>query len=317
VVWCRTNALIAITTTPIDGAAVQTVNARDLHEGLKVGNDFSTWIKHRIGTYGFTQGVDFVCDAAPGFAGAGNRGARIDYHLTLGTAKELCMVERNEEGRRHRRYFIDCERIAKAAVAAPVVDLGNPATLRHVLHHSCGIHRSRSRCEATGANNFMPMVLLGSKCVVPGNGESSPRSGIVDVLIVEDDDLVRDLICDDFVDAGLDVVCAANAEDGLQAVADEAPHPAVVVTDVNLGPGMDGFALRAEALRRWPAALVVMMSGNERNFAHMSEGDRSKCFLKPFSTGALVRVVSAFRGLHPELLALMAIGRPGALPASP
>jgi two-component system, OmpR family, response regulator len=139
----------------------------------------------------------------------------------------------------------------------------------------------------------------------------------VDVLIVEDDDLVRDLICDDFLDAGLDVVCAATAEDGLQAVADEAPHPAVVVTDVNLGPGMDGFALRAEARRRWPEALVVMMSGNERNFAHLSERDRSMCFLKPFSTGALVRVVAAFRGLHPELFALVTIGCLSVLPASP
>jgi len=161
------------------------------------------------------------------------------------------------------------------------------------------------------------MVPLGSEGLLAGTGECSPRSVIVDVLIVEDDDLVRDLICDDLSDAGLDVVCAASGEDGLQAVAGEANHPAVVVTDVNLGPGMDGFALRVEALRRWPAALVVMMSGNERNFAHMSERDRSMCFLKPFSTGALVRVVSAFRHLHPELFALVPVVRLAAHRASP
>lgn len=160
------------------------------------------------------------------------------------------------------------------------------------------------------------MVLLGSQGVVPGTGEPSPRSGIVEVLIVEDDDLVRELIRDDLSDAGLDVVGVANAEEGLQAVVGEATHPAVVVTDVNLGPGMDGFDLRTEALRRWPAALVLMMSGNERNFHHMSEEDRSMCFLKPFSTGALVRVVSAFRRLHPERFHLGSVGLASALFAS-
>lgn len=34
-------------------------DARDLHAGLKVGRDYTTWIKARIQKYGFREGVDF------------------------------------------------------------------------------------------------------------------------------------------------------------------------------------------------------------------------------------------------------------------
>ena len=53
---------------------------------------------------------DFIVVAAPPIRGAGNRGKRTDYFLTLDMAKELAMVERTARGRQARRYFIDCER---------------------------------------------------------------------------------------------------------------------------------------------------------------------------------------------------------------
>lgn len=45
-----------------------------------------------------------------------NRGAswggqnKLDYAITIDMAKELCMVENNELGRKARRYFIECEK---------------------------------------------------------------------------------------------------------------------------------------------------------------------------------------------------------------
>ena len=123
--------LIPISAVPIDGAPIETCDARALHAFLGVGRDFTTWIKERIAAYGFAEGVDFVAiEAAPPIRGTGNRGVRTDYALTLDMAKELCMVERNEKGRQARRYFIECERRAKAAAPALAVPQTLPEALR-------------------------------------------------------------------------------------------------------------------------------------------------------------------------------------------
>ncbi|HGU5331218.1 TPA: antA/AntB antirepressor family protein, partial [Escherichia coli O146] len=84
------------------------VNARDLHGFLEVGKDFSNWIRVRLNEYGFVENLDYIL-FSPNLAKTPGR-RRKDYHLTLDTAKELAMVERNEKGRQIRRYFIECER---------------------------------------------------------------------------------------------------------------------------------------------------------------------------------------------------------------
>lgn len=113
---------------------VETVNARDLHAFLGVGRDFSTWIKERIAAFQFVEDVDFAAfDTAPPNWGAGNRGARTEYALTLDMAKELSMVERSERGKQARQYFIACERALKAGPPTLSDALDNPYLLRRAL----------------------------------------------------------------------------------------------------------------------------------------------------------------------------------------
>lgn len=123
---------LPISKTEIGAGLVETTDLRKLHAWLEVGRDFSNWVKDRIAAYGFVEGVDFVTVSRSPESGSGNRGAdgspnlanqtgrggdrrSIDYFATLDMAKELSMVERNEKGRQARRYYIRCERIAKAA----------------------------------------------------------------------------------------------------------------------------------------------------------------------------------------------------------
>ncbi|MGG5818742.1 response regulator [Falsiroseomonas sp. HW251] len=114
----------------------------------------------------------------------------------------------------------------------------------------------------------------------------------MDVLLVEDEALVREVLHEELAEAGLDVASVGSAEEGLDAVEQQGPPP-VIVTDVNLGCGMDGVALAEEAHRRWPGVVVVvMMTGDDRNVARFRDGLCECCFLKPFNPQDLLAAVN-------------------------
>ncbi|HIE8337037.1 TPA: antA/AntB antirepressor family protein [Salmonella enterica] len=115
--------LIPVFNGTINNESVLLCDARDLHAFLEVGKDFSTWIRTRITEYGFVENQDFILLPKNGEQKIGRGGHnRKDYHLALDTAKELAMVERNEQGRQVRRYFIECEKklhLQSSTVLAP------------------------------------------------------------------------------------------------------------------------------------------------------------------------------------------------------
>ena len=70
----------------------------------------------------------------------------------------------------------------------------------------------------------------------------------MDVLLVDDETLVRETLAEDLADAGLDVTNAPDAEAALGAASAAAGEaggpPRVLVTDVNLGPAWTGSRWR-------------------------------------------------------------------------
>lgn len=118
------NPFPAINETMIGAGLAKTSRATELHRSLKVGRDFSSWIKGRLKRYGFVENVDYVTEeilSSPDLGSSSSHGGarpqgRIEYHLTLDTAKEVAMVENNAQGRSVRRYYIECERRAQDGV---------------------------------------------------------------------------------------------------------------------------------------------------------------------------------------------------------
>ena len=98
----------------------QLVNARELHTALNNKRKFSDWIKQRIEQYGFVEDVDFTTFHNFVKREGSSLGSKTtEYALTLDTAKEIAMVENNEQGRKIRRYFIEVEKKARNMFEIP------------------------------------------------------------------------------------------------------------------------------------------------------------------------------------------------------
>ncbi|GAA0588754.1 response regulator [Craurococcus roseus] len=118
----------------------------------------------------------------------------------------------------------------------------------------------------------------------------------MDVLLVEDEPLIRETLVEDLTGAGLDVTEAPDAETALGAAGEAPQPPYVLVTDVNLGGGMDGFALVEEVRRRWPGVGVVVITGKPSNLGGRRHDPREICLLKPFGTPRLAAAVHELMG---------------------
>lgn len=117
-----------------NGEKKRFVNARELHSWLKVGRDFSNWIKDRIKKYDFVENHDyFVAIAKFGDGKSGLNKGKIkdpktgrvvarDYIISVDMAKELAMIENSEIGKKVRKYFIRVESDFKKVMQIATMD---------------------------------------------------------------------------------------------------------------------------------------------------------------------------------------------------
>lgn len=156
---------------PIDGEEVLLCDARKLHQFLQSKQDYSTWIKNRISEYGFVEDQDFLLHKfVEQKSGSGGHN-RTDYHLTLDMAKELAMVERNEQGRAARRYFIECEKALQSKEYRRIATLSSEAANQVTLTDHSGyldlsylgfIKQELAAATSTLMSLYRPLNLLRS-----------------------------------------------------------------------------------------------------------------------------------------------------------
>jgi len=117
-------------------------------------------------------------------------------------------------------------------------------------------------------------------------------TGSETVLVVEDDDVVRDVVVRHLVQHGYEVHAAADAEAALAEGPDALRAVDLLLTDVVM-PGMDGRSLAERVLEANPGVRVLFMSGytDDRLQTHRVHGDEVRLLTKPFTQEELVREV--------------------------
>ncbi len=112
------------------------------------------------------------------------------------------------------------------------------------------------------------------------------------VLVLDDEPVIRFVICEALRDAGFEAQDTASGQAALQWLA-QGLRPAAVVVDL-LMPGMSGREF-LEMLRgdpRWFSIPVVVVTGAELSAeVYPAEGSYQQLVQKPFDLHELVRVV--------------------------
>lgn len=114
------------------------------------------------------------------------------------------------------------------------------------------------------------------------------------ILIIDDDAVQRALLNAVFRKQGLEVLVAANGQEGIRLARDRRPD--VIVSDVNL-PEMDGFAV-LDNLRKEPTTatipiILITASPDEAEQRKARELGVSRYLPKPISISDLQAAVNA------------------------
>jgi DNA-binding response OmpR family regulator len=115
------------------------------------------------------------------------------------------------------------------------------------------------------------------------------------ILVVEDEFLIRDLIETTLQDAGYEVLTVNNGADGMAALERDSARLGGLVTDVNLGPGPNGWKVAACARALNSNVPVIYVSGDSGHEWAAHGVPNSIMISKPFAVMEVVVALASLR----------------------
>jgi len=97
--------------------------------------------------------------------------------------------------------------------------------------------------------------------VTPAEAPNTEPAAAGTLLVVEDEVLIRTLMCDFLRGEGFTVIEAADADEGQQVLRSAAPL-ALMITDVRMPGALDGIALARLARQIRPGLRLIVSSGH-------------------------------------------------------
>jgi DNA-binding response OmpR family regulator len=123
---------------------------------------------------------------------------------------------------------------------------------------------------------------------------ATDRSGFI--LVVEDELVIRELVCEVLESEGFTTQAEENADCALDFLNRQSGNVSLLLTDVNMPGRMNGADLARTSTRLWPSIPIVMMSGFETRES-AGVGQHTMFMRKPFSMDEMLsRVRSALAG---------------------
>ncbi|QDZ06843.1 response regulator [Sphingomonas panacisoli] len=111
------------------------------------------------------------------------------------------------------------------------------------------------------------------------------------LLLVEDDPIIRTSLASALEDGGYRLIEAANGTEAIEAI-DSGKQFSGVVTDIQIGAGVDGWEIGRHARHRYPQVAVVYMTGDSAADWSAEGVPNSMLLQKPFATAQMITAVS-------------------------
>ena len=140
----------------------------------------------------------------------------------------------------------------------------------------------------TSFNLYLPQEKMTPQSVPPVSDALVPRGGSETILLVEDEDAVRNIVRIVLTRFGYKVIQAANGTEALQVLNEHHESIDMLITDVVM-PGLQGPEVAKAVVAKIPSVRVIFMSGYVDD-ARTREGlaDATSSFIqKPFTSDEL------------------------------
>jgi CheY-like chemotaxis protein len=169
--------------------------------------------------------------------------------------------------------------------------LGLPIVHGIVTQHDGFINCESEYGEGTTFNIYFP-ALVADESQEGDILQPLPQGGTETVLLVDDEEFIRDVGSRFLSRAGYKVLCAANGQEGLEVFKSRMEEISVVILDLMM-PHMGGRQCMDEILKLCPSAKIIIASGyhEQRHSKDLSESGAKGFINKPYEIRQLLGTI--------------------------